>query len=101
MNRPHVPVLEKEFLAGFEGVELSIFFEGTVGAGGHAAALLEAHPEIKRYIGCDVDPDALAIARETLFPWKDKVELIQGNFSQLESYLKKRKITQVDGFFLT
>ena len=30
--------------------------------GGHAKAILEAHPEIKRYIGCDKDPEALEIA---------------------------------------
>lgn len=101
MDRPHVSVLEQEFLNFFSQTQLPVFFEGTVGAGGHAAALLKAHPEIEHYIGCDVDPDALEIARQTLLPWQDKVELIQGNFSQVKTYLEKRKIKEVNGFFLT
>lgn len=101
MSKEHISVLEKESLAFFEGVSLETFFEGTVGAGGHAGAILEAHPEIKRYIGCDLDPEALEIARETLKPWKDKVELIHGNFAQLDRYLEERGIQAVNGFFLT
>lgn len=100
-NRQHISVLAEEAIQFFESIEIGIFFEGTVGAGGHAKAILEAHPEIKRYIGCDLDPEALEIAAETLKPWKDKVELIHGNFANLDLYLKERKIKTVDGFFLT
>ncbi|MBX3719149.1 MAG: 16S rRNA (cytosine(1402)-N(4))-methyltransferase [Parachlamydiales bacterium] len=100
-KREHISVLENEALSFFADMQIGVFFEGTVGAGGHAKAMLEAHPEIKRYIGCDLDPEALEIARETLKPWKDKVELVHGNFAQLDEYLKERKIKTVDGFFLT
>ncbi len=88
-----------EFLSFFEGKKISVFFEGTLGAGGHAKALLEAHPEIEVYIGCDKDPESLEIAKVNLAPWKDKVELVQGDFSDLDVYLKKKKIKTVDGFF--
>ena len=100
-GRPHTPIMVDEVLAGFEGVELKIFYEGTLGAGGHASAILEAHPEIERYIGCDKDPEALEIAKESLSDWKEKVELIQGNFADLDLHLREREIEQVDGFFLT
>lgn len=89
-----------EVLKGFEGANLKVFYEGTVGAGGHAAAILEAHPEIERYIGCDKDPEALAIAAKTLEKWKSKVELIQGNFADLDLQLEERGLEEVDGFFL-
>ena len=97
----HVPILVKEMLDFFQDSSLSIFFDGTLGAGGHAKAILEAHPEIQRFIGCDKDPEALEIAAKTLSPWKDKIELIQGNFADLDQYLNKRNIQYVDGFFLT
>ncbi len=100
-KRDHISVLEHEAIELFSDLQIGVFFEGTVGAGGHAKAILEAHPEIKRYIGCDLDPQALEIAKETLKPWKDKVELIHGNFANLDLYLKERKIKTVDGFFLT
>lgn len=100
MKQPHVPIMVSEVLEGFEGTKLKVFYEGTVGAGGHAAAILEAHPEIERYIACDKDPQALAIAGEKLHKWKDKVEFVQGNFADLGLQLEERGIKKVDGFFL-
>ncbi len=91
----------EEVLKGFEGVELKVFFEGTLGAGGHASAILEAHPEIERYVACDKDPEAIEIAKEVLGPWKDKLELIQGDFADLDQHLESLGIKEVDGFFLT
>src|SRR6266404_1420169 len=91
-NTPaHLPVLEQEALSFFADQKINVFFEGTVGAGGHAKAFLHAHPEIKKYVGCDVDPEALMIASKTLEPWKDRVELIHGNFSNLDQLLSERK----------
>ena len=100
-QKPHTPIMVPEVLKGFEGAPLKIFYEGTLGAGGHARAILEAHPEIERYFGCDKDPEAIEIARENLSPWKDKIELIRGDFGDLALHMKERGIEQVDGFFLT
>jgi 16S rRNA (cytosine1402-N4)-methyltransferase len=90
-----------QVLEGFEGCRLKVFYEGTLGAAGHAKAILEAHPEIERYIGCDKDPEALEIAKAALAPWKEKVEFVHGNFADLDLHLKERGIEEVDGFFLT
>lgn len=77
----HIPVLLGEVLEVFEGIEILQFFDGTLGAGGHAKAILEAHPEIERYIACDQDPRAHEIAKDVLAPWKDKVEFIHGKYA--------------------
>jgi 16S rRNA (cytosine1402-N4)-methyltransferase len=90
-----------EVLKAFADVELKVFYEGTLGAGGHAKAILKAHPEIERYIACDKDPQALEIAKKQLSFWKDKIELIHGDFADLDFHLKERGVNQVDGFFLT
>jgi len=91
----------EECLKYFEDVKIKVFFDGTLGAGGHAKALLEAHPEIEMYIGCDRDESALEIVKETLKPWQSKVELVHGNFAHLDEYLKELGVAEVDGFFLT
>lgn len=96
----HVPVLLEEVVKLFAGQTLQVFYEGTVGAAGHAKRILQEHPEIERYIGCDKDPEALRIAKEELELWKDKVELIHGSFADLDQQLKERGIKEVDGFFL-
>ena len=97
---PHIPVMVKECLEGFEGKEIKVFYEGTLGAGGHAKAMLEAHPEIERYFACDRDETAIEIAKKVLEPWKDKVVFIHGNFCDLDKHLKENKMESVDGFFL-
>ncbi|MBX7066191.1 MAG: 16S rRNA (cytosine(1402)-N(4))-methyltransferase RsmH [Parachlamydiales bacterium] len=78
----HIPVLLREVLEVFAGQNLRTFFDGTLGAGGHAKAILEAHPEIERYIGCDQDPRAHSIAKEVLSPWGKKVEFVRGQYAE-------------------
>ncbi len=96
----HISVMLKEFLHFFSDKAIEVFFEGTVGAAGHAKALLEKHPEIQSYVGCDRDPTALRIAEEVLAPWKKKVHLHRGSFVDLDQFLKKDHVKEVDGFFL-
>jgi 16S rRNA (cytosine1402-N4)-methyltransferase len=53
----------------------------TVGAGGHAEALLEAG--VGRIIGFDRDPEALRIARERLARYGDRFTALHRRFSQV------------------
>ena len=90
----------KESLEIFEGQTLKTFFDGTLGAGGFAKALLEAHPEIETYYGCDQDDHALTLAKENLKEFEGRVEFVSSNFSHLGEELGKREVKTVDGFFL-
>jgi len=58
----HIPVLMVPVLKTFRKRTVTTFFDGTLGLGGHAAALLGQHPELQTYIGVDKDERALAIA---------------------------------------
>lgn len=98
---PHISVMKDEVLESFEGMELKVFFDGTLGAGGHAEAILEAHPEIEIYIGCDQDTSALEIAKKRLSKYADKMRYVHGNFSDIDKHLKTVGVKEVDGFFLT
>lgn len=97
---PHLPVLLGETLEVFEAQDLKVFFEGTVGAGGHAKAILEAHPEIERYLACDRDARALELAKERLAVWGKKVEWIHGPFADLKVFLEEKRIDAIDGFLI-
>lgn len=97
---PHRPIMVEEVLKAFQEVALKVFYDGTLGAGGHAAEILKAHPEIERYIACDRDPQALEIAKKRLLPWGKKVEFLHSNFSNLSRHLSERGLKQIDGFFL-
>ncbi len=58
----------------------------TVGAGGHAEALLERGAEI-RLLACDRDPQALELARGRLARFGERVEFLQENFADLDRVL--------------
>jgi 16S rRNA (cytosine1402-N4)-methyltransferase len=93
-------VLLREVLSAFDGLQIAIFFDGTLGAGGHAKAILEAHPEIERYYGCDRDPAALKIAAKILEPWGKKVEFIRGPYANAADYLDEAGVECIDGFLI-
>ncbi len=71
------------------------FVDCTVGLGGHARALLEGGAE--RLIGLDRDPYALAVARERLAPWEDRVELVHGDYRELARVLEARRVGALSG----
>lgn len=96
----HKPVLVDEVLAVFQDAKIQTFFDGTLGAGGHARALLEAHPEIELYIGCDRDADALEIAKKELEKWRKKLHLIHGSHTEIKEWLKTVKVQCVDGVMI-
>jgi 16S rRNA (cytosine1402-N4)-methyltransferase len=81
MGATHAPVLLQEtveLLSPREG----LFVDATAGAGGHAAALLEADAGV-RLLVLDRDPAALAICRERLAPFRGRVVFHLGNFVEL------------------
>ena len=97
----HKPVMLTEVLEGFKDMHMKVFFDGTVGAGGHANAILEAHREIELYIACDRDPSALKISEETLKSHRAKIKFVHSNHANIEQILKELSVAGVDGFFLT
>lgn len=97
---PHRSVLLEEVLAAFHGQSLEVVVDGTLGAGGHAEALLEAHPEIRLFIGLDQDKQALEIAQKRLSPWASKLWLRHANFSDLACLLQEASCTSVDAILV-
>jgi len=91
----HVPVLTAETLALLRPERGGLFVDCTVGLGGHAKALLEAGAD--RIIGLDRDVEALAVARTTLAPWADKVELVHADYRSLDEVLDRRGVVTLDG----
>ena len=79
----HTPVLLSEVLQAFEEVSLHAFVDGTLGAGGHAAEIAKAHPELERLIGFDQDPAARELARERLAFLGDRLEILPHNFRRV------------------
>jgi 16S rRNA (cytosine1402-N4)-methyltransferase len=70
----------------------------TVGAGGHASALLAAAPADAELLGIDRDSRALDLARERLAGFAPRVALVHAAFSDLPRLLDDRGWDRVDLF---
>lgn len=82
-DAPHVPVLLAPIVRAAAPVR-GLWLDGTLGAGGYARALLAAGAE--RVIGVDRDPLALELAAVWGQPFGARLTLVQGIFSQLDTY---------------
>lgn len=91
----HIPVLTAEVLHYLRPERGGLFIDCTVGLGGHTNLLLEAGAT--RVIGFDRDAQALAIARERLAVWGDRVDLVHGDYREFEHALDSRRIDRIDG----
>lgn len=92
----HVPVLLAEVLDALVPVARECIVDCTLGLAGHAAALLERTPPAVRLIGLDADSSNLAIARERLSGFGERVHLIAANFSELSAVLASIGVREVD-----
>jgi 16S rRNA (cytosine1402-N4)-methyltransferase len=79
---PHVPVLLRPLLAAVAPVT-GIWLDGTFGAGGYARGLLDAGADL--VIGVDRDPLALQMAAEWAAGYGDRLRLVAGTFSALDT----------------
>jgi len=91
----HAPVMVAEALRWLEPARGGVFVDCTLGAGGHAAALLDAGAT--RVVGIDRDETALALARERLAGYGDRVETVHANYGALGAVLEARGLEVVDG----
>jgi 16S rRNA (cytosine1402-N4)-methyltransferase len=98
-NQIHIPVmLERtlELLTPALSAPGAVLVDATLGMAGHAAAFLERLPELT-LVGFDRDADALAIARERLEPFGDRVHLVHTVYDNFTDALSGLGITEVAG----
>ena len=79
---PHLPVMVAEVVDALRPVPEGVIVDATLGAGGHAAAVLDALPR-HSLLGLDRDDEALELASERLARFGDRVTLRQTNFDDL------------------
>jgi 16S rRNA (cytosine1402-N4)-methyltransferase len=85
LHEPHTSVLLDQIFEALEprgGIGYRAL-DCTLGAGGHARALLEASNPDGRLVGLDADPNAIALAADRLKAFGDRVNLVQRNFGEL------------------
>ncbi len=97
---PHQPVLYKEIIHALQPKRGGQYVDCTLGAGGHARGILEACAPDGLLLGLDVDPQALALARETLAPYERRIRLVQASYITLSDQLAAAGWDAADGILL-
>jgi len=95
----HKPVLCEQVLHYLLTKKSRIVVDGTVGGGGHSEAVLKKLDQNARLIGIDQDAEAVAFSRQR-FKNDNRVQIVQGNFSEVAQLLGQLKINLVDGYLL-
>lgn len=98
MNEPfeHLPVMASEIVSAFAPVPPGWVIDATLGGGGHAAALLEAHRHL-RVLGLDRDAEALAAARERLAQFGERAVMAHVRFDHLDQAMHALDIPSISG----
>ncbi|MDQ6650107.1 MAG: 16S rRNA (cytosine(1402)-N(4))-methyltransferase RsmH [Actinomycetota bacterium] len=95
----HVPVLLERVLALLAPALVrpgAVVLDATVGLGGHAAALLADHPQL-RLVGIDRDPQALVRSGQRLAPYAGRTTLVHAVYDRLATVLNELGLARVDG----
>ena len=97
----HQPVLYREVVAAFDFCRNrpAVIIDGTAGAGGHSALLLEANHQL-RLIAIDRDSAALERAGRRLAFAGERVTLKKGCFSEIGEIAAECGVNEVDGILL-
>lgn len=92
----HEPVMLREVLDVFEPLTEGVFVDATLGGGGHASAVLSAHPDL-RLVGLDQDAEAVAAAQTRLREFGARATVVRTRFDRLDAALDDLGIAEIVG----
>ncbi len=97
-DRPHIPVMLSEVLAALRPAPGETYIDGTFGAGGYTAGILDA----ARCVVLAIDQDRTALERGAALKDKfgDRLRLLHGNFEHADTLARAAGFDAVDGFVL-
>jgi 16S rRNA (cytosine1402-N4)-methyltransferase len=96
----HRPVMVDEVVDWLDCRAGGRYVDGTVGGGGHAAAILEASAPEGELLGIDRDPEAISASESRLGKYGDRVTLVRGNYADASEICAERGFEPVDGLLV-
>ena len=95
-----MPVLYAEVMDGLAPRAGGRYIDGTLGAGGHAAGILERSAPDGWLLGFDRDPAAVAFAARRLASFGERATLVASSFGDMADIAPARGFGVVDGVLL-
>ena len=96
----HTSVLLQECLQYLSPEPAKIYVDGTLGLGGHTAAILSASAPDGRVVAFEWDDNALQHALTRLEGFEDRLTVVRRNFADLAIGLDEIGIREIDGLLI-
>lgn len=100
MEPNHTPVMTEEILEHLEPRSGRVYLDGTVGLGGHAAAVLDRSAPAGKVVGLDADAESVGIARQRLASYGDRIVLVHARYEDARRVLESLGYGRVHGVLL-
>lgn len=96
----HISVLEREvidtLIAPLQSAQYVI--DGTLGAGGHTRAFLEAGAQ--HVLAFDLDPQAIKLAKQALTGYSERIAIVQDSYETMQQHVHAQGWPHVDAILL-
>lgn len=96
----HLPVMLNECIEGLKVKDGGIYYDGTVGGGGHSYEILKQSAPDGRLIATDLDDDAIMAADKKLSPFKGRYRIFKSDYKNYGQVFEAAGIREVDGVLL-
>lgn len=96
----HQPVMLEECMQGLKVKEGGVWFDGTVGGGGHSYEILKRTSPSGRLIATDLDDCAIEAANKRLSEFRGRYEIYKSNYKNFSEVLEKAGVKELDGVLL-
>ena len=96
----HKPVMPNECMDGLALKNGGVWFDGTVGGGGHSYEILKRTAPNGRLIATDLDDEAIAAATARLKEFDGRFEIYKSNYKDFATVFEKAGVDEIDGALL-
>lgn len=96
----HTPVLLEECMEGLNLKSGGLYYDATVGGGGHSYEILKRTSPDGRLIATDLDEDAIDAATQRLEEFKGRFEIYKSNYKNFGKVFEEAKIAELDGILI-
>jgi 16S rRNA (cytosine1402-N4)-methyltransferase len=96
----HKPVMLEECMEGLALKDGGLYYDGTVGGGGHSYEILKRTSPNGQLIATDLDDEAIAAANQRLSPFAGRYRIYKSNYKDFEQVFEKAGVDKLDGALL-
>ena len=96
----HKPVMLEECMEGLNLKDGGVWYDATVGGGGHSYEILKRTANNGRLIATDLDDEAIAAATERLKEFDGRFHIYKSNYKEYANVFEQAGIDKVDGVLI-